>query len=45
MSTEDVAWSFRTVLEGDLVRVVSGYGEPMTPFGNGFGDWNLSWAE
>ncbi|MFB7590139.1 Ig-like domain-containing protein [Streptomyces sp. NPDC056169] len=45
MSTEDAAWLFRTVREGDLVRVVNGYGEPMTPFGNGFGDWNLSWAE
>ncbi|MEU3481875.1 Ig-like domain-containing protein [Streptomyces sp. NPDC033753] len=45
MSTEDAAWLFRTVREGDLVRVVNGYGEPMTPFGNGFGDWNLSWPE
>ncbi|MEU1865958.1 L,D-transpeptidase [Streptomyces gardneri] len=45
MSTEDAAWLFRTVREGDLVRVVNGYGEPMTPFGNGFGDWNLGWAE
>lgn len=45
MSTEDAAWLFRTVREGDIVRVVNGYGEPMTPFGNGFGDWNLSWAE
>ncbi|MFE5712148.1 Ig-like domain-containing protein [Streptomyces sp. NPDC056501] len=45
MSTDDAAWLFRTVREGDLVRVVNGYGEPMAPFGNGFGDWNLSWAE
>ncbi|MGW6396099.1 Ig-like domain-containing protein [Streptomyces sp. NPDC055103] len=45
MSTEDAAWLFRTVREGDLVRVVNGYREPMAPFGNGFGDWNLSWAE
>lgn len=45
MSTEDAAWLFRTVREGDLVRVVNGYGEPMAPFGNGFGDWNLSWAD
>ncbi|MFF7847521.1 Ig-like domain-containing protein [Streptomyces sp. NPDC007910] len=45
MSTEDAAWLFRTVREGDLVRVVNGYGEPMSPFGNGFGDWNLGWAE
>ncbi|MFB7408430.1 Ig-like domain-containing protein [Streptomyces sp. NPDC056202] len=45
MSTEDAAWLFSTVREGDLVRVVNGYGEPMTPFDNGFGDWNLSWSE
>ncbi|MFD9048058.1 L,D-transpeptidase [Streptomyces zaomyceticus] len=45
MSTEDAAWLFGTVREGDLVRVVNGYGEPMTPFDNGFGDWNLSWPE
>ncbi|MDV9191605.1 L,D-transpeptidase, partial [Streptomyces sp. SR27] len=45
MSTEDAAWLFGTVREGDLVRVVNGYGEPMTPFGNGFGDWNLNWPE
>ncbi|MFI2736706.1 Ig-like domain-containing protein [Streptomyces sp. NPDC018711] len=45
MSTEDAAWLFRTVREGDLVRVVNGYGQPMTPFDNGFGDWNLSWPE
>ncbi|MFE0702384.1 Ig-like domain-containing protein [Streptomyces sp. NPDC058872] len=45
MSTEDAAWLFRTVREGDLVRVVNGYGQPMAPFGNGFGDWNLSWPE
>ncbi|AJF70264.1 L,D-transpeptidase [Streptomyces vietnamensis] len=45
MSTEDAAWLFHTVREGDLVRVVNGYGKPMTPFDNGFGDWNLSWPE
>lgn len=45
MSTEDAAWLFRTVREGDIVRVVNGHGEPMSPFGNGYGDWNLSWAE
>ncbi|TXS32483.1 hypothetical protein EAO71_04575 [Streptomyces sp. ms191] len=45
MSTEDAAWLFRTVREGDLVQVVNGYGEPMSPFDNGFGDWNLSWTD
>ncbi|MFF0431331.1 Ig-like domain-containing protein [Streptomyces sp. NPDC004327] len=43
MSTEDAAWLFDTLREGDLVRVVNGYGEEMTPFDNGFGDWNMSW--
>ncbi|MCX4985589.1 Ig-like domain-containing protein [Streptomyces sp. NBC_00572] len=45
MSPEDAAWLFGTVREGDLVRVINGYGAPMTPFDNGFGDWNLSWPE
>nr|WP_031008283.1 Ig-like domain-containing protein [Streptomyces sp. NRRL F-5727] len=45
MSTEAARWFFRTVREGDLVRVVNGYGEPMAPFGNGYGDWNLDWPE
>ncbi|MFC9386695.1 L,D-transpeptidase [Streptomyces venezuelae] len=45
MSTADAAWLFATVREGDLVRVVNGYGEPMSPFDNGYGDWNLSWPE
>ncbi|MER8234285.1 Ig-like domain-containing protein [Streptomyces sp. NPDC094049] len=44
MSTRDAAWLYDTVREGDLVRVVNGYGAPMTPFGNGFGDWNLGWS-
>lgn len=45
MSTADAAWLYETVREGDLVRVINGYGEPMTPFDNGFGDWNLSWPD
>ncbi|MFI8823614.1 Ig-like domain-containing protein [Streptomyces sp. NPDC053431] len=45
MSTEDAAWLYRTVREGDVVRVVNGFGEKMTPFDNGYGDWNLSWPE
>ncbi|WP_234312292.1 Ig-like domain-containing protein [Streptomyces griseus] len=44
MSTEAARWLFRTLREGDLVRVVNGYGEPMAPFGNGYGDWNLGWS-
>ncbi|MFG3188899.1 L,D-transpeptidase [Streptomyces omiyaensis] len=45
MSTEAARWLFRTLREGDLVRFVNGYGEPMPAFGNGYGDWNLDWRE
>ncbi|MER7761460.1 Ig-like domain-containing protein [Streptomyces sp. NPDC097619] len=44
MSTADAAWFFDTVREGDLVEVVNSGGEPMAPFGNGFGDWNVDWT-
>lgn len=43
MSTEDAAWLFGSLREGDLVTVVNGEGEEMPPFGNGFGDWNVPW--
>ncbi|WP_234320923.1 L,D-transpeptidase [Streptomyces katrae] len=43
MSTADAAWFFQTVREGDIVQVVNSGGEPMAPFDNGFGDWNLDW--
>jgi lipoprotein-anchoring transpeptidase ErfK/SrfK len=43
MSTGNAAWFFETVREGDIVKVVNSIGEEMDPFGNGFGDWNLSW--
>jgi lipoprotein-anchoring transpeptidase ErfK/SrfK len=45
MSTGNAAWFFENVREGDLVKVVNSYGNPMEPFGNGFGDWNLSWTK
>ncbi|WP_431032990.1 Ig-like domain-containing protein [Streptomyces sp. P6-2-1] len=45
MSTGNAHWFFDTVREGDIVRVVNSGGEQMAPFGNGFGDWNLSWAK
>ncbi|MFD4240394.1 Ig-like domain-containing protein [Streptomyces sp. NPDC058525] len=44
MSTEDAAWFFETVREGDIVEVVNSGGEQMTPFDNGFGDWNVDWG-
>ncbi|MFD9716899.1 Ig-like domain-containing protein [Streptomyces sp. NPDC059076] len=45
MSTGNAAWFYETVREGDIVQVVNSYGDDMDPFGNGFGDWNLSWAD
>ncbi|MFD5878737.1 L,D-transpeptidase [Streptomyces yangpuensis] len=43
MSTENAAWFFDTVREGDIVEVVNSGGEKMAPFSNGFGDWNVDW--
>ncbi|WP_405977211.1 Ig-like domain-containing protein [Streptomyces sp. NBC_00158] len=43
MSTEDAAWFYETVREGDIVEVVNSGGEKMDPFGNGIGDWNMDW--
>ncbi|MFD0222739.1 Ig-like domain-containing protein [Streptomyces hirsutus] len=45
MSTGDAEWFFDTFHQGDLVEVVNSGGATMEPFGNGFGDWNLSWAQ
>lgn len=43
MSTQDAAWFFETVREGDIVEVVNSGGERMEPFANGIGDWNVDW--
>ncbi|MFJ2113542.1 MULTISPECIES: Ig-like domain-containing protein [unclassified Streptomyces] len=43
MSTGNAAWFFETVREGDIVQVINSAGDDMEDFGNGFGDWNLSW--
>jgi lipoprotein-anchoring transpeptidase ErfK/SrfK len=46
MSTENAKWLFNLVQKGDVFTYVNGDGsEQMPAFGNGFGDWNLSWAE
>ena len=45
MSTENAEWFFNEVRPGDIVQVVGSDGHDMEPFGNGFGDWNLSWQE
>ncbi|MEU6675534.1 Ig-like domain-containing protein [Streptomyces sp. NPDC046925] len=43
MSTDDAAWFYETVRQGDIVKVVNSAGADMDPFGNGFGDWNVGW--
>jgi lipoprotein-anchoring transpeptidase ErfK/SrfK len=45
LSTEDAEWFFNHVRLGDIVQVVNSHGSMMTPFDNGIGDWNLSWAQ
>ncbi|WP_410538864.1 Ig-like domain-containing protein [Streptomyces sp. KL2] len=45
MSTENARWFFDTVRRGDIVRYVGGDGPRMPAFGNGLGDWNLSWEQ
>ncbi|MEU8527505.1 Ig-like domain-containing protein [Streptomyces sp. NPDC048629] len=43
MSTGNAAWFFETVRPGDIVRTVNSLGDTMDTFGNGFGDWNMTW--
>lgn len=45
MSTGDARWFFDTVRVGDIVKVINSSGETMTPFDNGFGDWNMPWKQ
>lgn len=45
MSTADAKWFYGQVQRGDLVKYVNGEGSRMPAFGNGFGDWNVSWEE
>ncbi|GAA3049381.1 hypothetical protein GCM10020000_32400 [Streptomyces olivoverticillatus] len=46
MSTSDAKWLYGLSRKGDVVQVTGGPGtKPMDRFGNGYGDWNLSWAE
>lgn len=45
MSTGNAAWFYENVRQGDIVKVVGSWGETMTPFDNGFGDWNVPWAK
>ncbi|BDM67860.1 hypothetical protein HEK616_13470 [Streptomyces nigrescens] len=45
MSTGNAQWFFNTVRVGDIVKVINSSGDTMTPFDNGFGDWNMPWKE
>ncbi|MFB6714864.1 Ig-like domain-containing protein [Streptomyces sp. NPDC056237] len=45
MTTSLAEWFYNTVRTGDIVQVVGSQGATMTPFDNGYGDWNLSWAK
>ncbi|MFF1902083.1 Ig-like domain-containing protein [Kitasatospora sp. NPDC058218] len=45
MSTENAKWFYQNTRVGDLVTVVNSQGSSMEPFGNGFGDWNVSWTD
>ena len=45
MSTANAEWFYENVRAGDIVKVVNSYGDTMAPFGNGFGDWNLTWKK
>jgi lipoprotein-anchoring transpeptidase ErfK/SrfK len=45
LSTENAHWFFDHVRQGDVVQVVNSHGSTMTPFDNGFGDWNLDEAK
>ncbi len=45
MSTGNARWFFNHVRVGDIVKVVNSSGDTMTPFDNGFGDWNMPWKE
>ncbi|GAA2157909.1 Ig-like domain-containing protein [Kitasatospora kazusensis] len=45
MSTDNAKWFFDQTRIGDIVQVVNSIGSEMEPFGNGFGDWNISWDD
>nr|WP_245984891.1 Ig-like domain-containing protein [Streptomyces tateyamensis] len=45
MSTDNAKWFYEQTRVGDIVQVVNSKGHDMELFGNGFGDWNLSWSD
>ncbi|MEV2197843.1 Ig-like domain-containing protein [Streptomyces phaeochromogenes] len=45
MSSANAQWFYENIRPGDIVQVVNSSGDMMAPFGNGFGDWNLTWKK
>lgn len=45
MSTKNSRWVYENSLVGDPVEVVGGGGSQMPVWGNGLGDWNMSWSK
>lgn len=45
MSVADAKWLYERSSVGDVIEVTGTTGKPMDRFGNGYGDWNLSWDE
>ncbi|MFD3537430.1 L,D-transpeptidase [Streptomyces sp. NPDC058664] len=45
MSTSNAAWLYSLLRPGDIIRVTHSPGDTMAPFGNGYGDWNLTWRQ
>ncbi|WP_424210898.1 L,D-transpeptidase [Streptomyces sp. BI20] len=45
MSVADAKWLYEQSTKGDVIEVTGTTGKPMDPFGNGYGDWNLTWTE
>ena len=43
MSTEDAGWLYSLTQRGDVVDVTGS--DRAMELANGFGDWNLSWAD
>ncbi|UGY90936.1 L,D-transpeptidase [Streptomyces gobiensis] len=42
-SSSNARWFFNSIRPGDLVTHVNTDGSRMPAFGNGFGDWNMTW--
>ncbi|MEU8887695.1 L,D-transpeptidase family protein [Streptomyces sp. NPDC048442] len=45
MSESDAKWLYGLSHVGDVIEVTGTTGKPMDHFGNGYGDWNLTWNQ